>query len=545
MKKARREKKQGHFLVSCSLFFFLRGKNEKRRTLLALAPKPSLAVASMSASSTHLASCCSCRRPALGAPRQRAVVFAFAGGVAAGIGGQRSVVDVNFRARASRASAAPMASLRPWSSRVRPLDTRERIVFYIESREKKCGGPKEEEKSPLVFPPTSTTFFPRQTSFCSPFAALLRSLSNQIPLLNNALQGPLRSPLLARKQQQQQQHVLRRKNNNSSKSTTTTTTTAAVSPLAASASLAAASSLPLAMVNVDFSPALVLGMGLIGGGLALYQLRRARPSVSRDFDVVASSVAIFSGGILVFQGWRLDPLLLFCQLLTAGMALSFAVEALRLREEVVEGGGGASEGLGGGAALPPPYDTRVRGGRQRGSSEGASFQQQQQQQPQDDYYYDNNNSSYYGPGAGLPPPRQGSVSPEDYFAGGSNSSSRWGGAAERGGAGGGARASSSYYYDEEDAAAASSPSSSSGYYYDGIIDDDGAGSMGGAGPAGSYYYDDDGVSASGSDLPPPPSDFYFGGDGGEKGAGSSSAAAGADDSRWPPPPVVPGTDDWE
>ena len=113
------------------------------------------------------------------------------------------------------------------------------------------------------------------------------------------------------------------------------------------------------MVNVDFSPALVLGMGLIGGGLALYQLRRARPSVSRDFDVVASSVAIFSGGILVFQGWRLDPLLLFCQLLTAGMALSFAVEALRLREEVVEGGGGASEGLGGGAALPPPYDTRV------------------------------------------------------------------------------------------------------------------------------------------------------------------------------------------
>ena len=88
------------------------------------------------------------------------------------------------------------------------------------------------------------------------------------------------------------------------------------------------------MVNVDFSPALVLGAGLVGGALALYQLRRLRPSLSRDFDVVVSSIAIFSGGILVFQGWRLDPLLLFCQLLTAGMALSFAVEALRLREEV-------------------------------------------------------------------------------------------------------------------------------------------------------------------------------------------------------------------
>ena len=34
------------------------------------------------------------------------------------------------------------------------------------------------------------------------------------------------------------------------------------------------------------------------------------------------------------QGWRLDPLLLFCQLLTAGTALGFAVEALRLRQEV-------------------------------------------------------------------------------------------------------------------------------------------------------------------------------------------------------------------
>ncbi len=34
------------------------------------------------------------------------------------------------------------------------------------------------------------------------------------------------------------------------------------------------------------------------------------------------------------QGWRLDPLLLFCQLLTAGTALGFAVESLRLRQEV-------------------------------------------------------------------------------------------------------------------------------------------------------------------------------------------------------------------
>ncbi|BDA50068.1 Uncharacterized protein ycf66 at N-terminal half [Coccomyxa sp. Obi] len=89
-----------------------------------------------------------------------------------------------------------------------------------------------------------------------------------------------------------------------------------------------------AMVNVDFSPALLLGMSLIASGLALYQLRRVQPDISRDFDVIVSAVATFSGGILIFQGWRLDPLLLFCQLLTAGTALGFAVESLRLRQEV-------------------------------------------------------------------------------------------------------------------------------------------------------------------------------------------------------------------
>lgn len=56
-----------------------------------------------------------------------------------------------------------------------------------------------------------------------------------------------------------------------------------------------------AMVNVDFSPALLLGMGLIAGGLSLYQLRRIQPDISRDFDVIVTAVATFSGGILIFQ----------------------------------------------------------------------------------------------------------------------------------------------------------------------------------------------------------------------------------------------------
>ena len=57
----------------------------------------------------------------------------------------------------------------------------------------------------------------------------------------------------------------------------------------------------VAMVNIDTSPALVLGAGLIGAGVLLYQLRSSKPYITKDVDIVLSSVSIFAGGILVFQ----------------------------------------------------------------------------------------------------------------------------------------------------------------------------------------------------------------------------------------------------
>jgi len=90
------------------------------------------------------------------------------------------------------------------------------------------------------------------------------------------------------------------------------------------------------MVNVDVSPSVILGVGLIGSGVSLWQIRQTRPWISKDYDVVVSCISLLVGGILIFQGWRLDPLLLFGQLMTTGAALSFAVEALRLRNEVYE-----------------------------------------------------------------------------------------------------------------------------------------------------------------------------------------------------------------
>lgn len=75
---------------------------------------------------------------------------------------------------------------------------------------------------------------------------------------------------------------------------------------------------------------------MVVSGLALYQIRASRPWLSRDYDVVVSSIAVLTGGILVFQGWRLDPLLLFGQLLTAATATAFAAEVLSLRNKLIE-----------------------------------------------------------------------------------------------------------------------------------------------------------------------------------------------------------------
>lgn len=91
-----------------------------------------------------------------------------------------------------------------------------------------------------------------------------------------------------------------------------------------------------ALVNVDFGPASVLGVALIGCGVALYNIRVRQPLISKDGDIFFSSLGLLTGGILVFQGWRLDPLLLFSQILMTTVAVSFAAEAIQLRGQVAE-----------------------------------------------------------------------------------------------------------------------------------------------------------------------------------------------------------------
>ncbi|MEB3333126.1 MAG: Ycf66 family protein, partial [Synechococcaceae cyanobacterium] len=64
--------------------------------------------------------------------------------------------------------------------------------------------------------------------------------------------------------------------------------------------------------------------------------RSFKPALARDYDVFFAAVGLLCGGILFFQGWRLDPILQFGQFLLAGTTVFFAYESVRLRGVTTE-----------------------------------------------------------------------------------------------------------------------------------------------------------------------------------------------------------------
>uniref|UniRef100_A0AAT9UTB8 Hypothetical chloroplast RF66 n=1 Tax=Pallavicinia longispina TaxID=280536 RepID=A0AAT9UTB8_9MARC len=86
------------------------------------------------------------------------------------------------------------------------------------------------------------------------------------------------------------------------------------------------------MNHVELGPSTVVGIGLIIVGMLLYALRIREPRVSRYYDFFFSSIGLLCGGILLFQGWRLDPILLLSQILLSGTTVFFIAESLYLRK---------------------------------------------------------------------------------------------------------------------------------------------------------------------------------------------------------------------
>ncbi|HEY9650411.1 MAG TPA: Ycf66 family protein [Coleofasciculaceae cyanobacterium] len=85
------------------------------------------------------------------------------------------------------------------------------------------------------------------------------------------------------------------------------------------------------MVNFGLNSAAILGIFLAVAGAGLYFLRSIRPELARDQDIFFAAVGLLCGGILLTQGWRLDPILQFGQFLLTGSTVFFAFEAIRLR----------------------------------------------------------------------------------------------------------------------------------------------------------------------------------------------------------------------
>lgn len=58
-------------------------------------------------------------------------------------------------------------------------------------------------------------------------------------------------------------------------------------------------------------------------------------NLSHYYDSFFSSIGLLCGGILIFQGWRLDPILLLSQILLSGTAVFSIAESLYLRNNKI------------------------------------------------------------------------------------------------------------------------------------------------------------------------------------------------------------------
>jgi len=85
------------------------------------------------------------------------------------------------------------------------------------------------------------------------------------------------------------------------------------------------------MINVGFGANLILGFLLVLGVTILYLLRIVRPELSRDEYIFFTTLGLIYSCILIVHGWRLDPILLFSQVLIVSLSLAAGWENIRLR----------------------------------------------------------------------------------------------------------------------------------------------------------------------------------------------------------------------
>ena len=85
------------------------------------------------------------------------------------------------------------------------------------------------------------------------------------------------------------------------------------------------------MINFSFEINIFLGIIVSFGVLILYFIRNVKPEVARDEDIFFATIGLLYSFILIIHGWRLDPILLFSQVLIIVVVLVAGWENIRLR----------------------------------------------------------------------------------------------------------------------------------------------------------------------------------------------------------------------
>ena len=89
------------------------------------------------------------------------------------------------------------------------------------------------------------------------------------------------------------------------------------------------------MINIIFGSNFLLGGIVLLCMILFYLLRFVRPSVARDEDIFFTAIGFLYGCIMIIHGWRLDPILIFSQVLLVGTLLTCGWENIRLRGFIV------------------------------------------------------------------------------------------------------------------------------------------------------------------------------------------------------------------
>jgi multisubunit Na+/H+ antiporter MnhF subunit len=86
------------------------------------------------------------------------------------------------------------------------------------------------------------------------------------------------------------------------------------------------------MINIVFEPNILLALLISLIMVLLYFLRIVKPQIARDQDIFFATLGLLYSSILIIHGWRLDPILLFSQVLLIFISLSFCWTLIRQRE---------------------------------------------------------------------------------------------------------------------------------------------------------------------------------------------------------------------